>query len=490
MEEGERKAAPAHSLGPTTALAIIVNACMGMGFLSLPYTSVRLGPTVAMVVTLLLGGMALLTALWTAVCLSLTAALGRPGGDPEVMARAPARQEHVPEDRFSLDSFVFAAYSEMLRALFGDAVWRLASLCLALALAVVMWAYAALVSSTLTSMVPLPFLGGPCDAYSAESAHCRAVYGAYLAAFAVLVTALSACSFREQRGFQVSMTSLRLLLVCCILGDCLRMKLLDEAPPPPGAIKGHATHGGEVAYDPHRFPEIPAFSEFQPHSLLQHVAVAMAALTVHMIIPEAVEELAEKPKNLLPTVGGAMAFCILVYILVSAAVAFTFGHWTLPVCTLNWAHNTFGEPTAGYGALAFRAFLLLVPTLDVTGAYPVLASSLAGTLRLFVGTETTWRLKAGCALLPSLGAALVKDLPRLLGVVGLLMLVFVFVLPPLLLMSAEDRCVKAFGEEALRGSPYWRWHCDRRIARAVLVLGVATTLAAAPVVSGMDKILF
>lgn len=484
-------------IDPTTAVAIIVNACMGMGFLSLPYTSIRMGPVVAIFVTLALGVVALLTALWTAIALSLTAALGRPGGDPEVITRAPLAHDPEPgrpgKDPFNLDTPVFAAYTEIVRALFGDWMWWLASGVLCIALLVVMWAYAALVAGTLSAMVPVPYVGGPCNIYNEEDTRCQRVYQAYLLVFGLVGVALSAYSFKEQRHFQIIMSAARLLLVLSIIGDCARMRITGEAPPPPGDDSvGHAPTGPAVpSYNPTTFPSMPSPMAFKPTALPSHVAVAMAAFTVHIVIPEAVKDLNDKPRNMLPTVGCALGLCIVVYALVSASVAFTFGDWTKPVCTLNWMHYTAGRPAAGWGAVLFRSGLLIVPTVDVAGAYPVLATVLASTMRpCFPSMDGSWQLRVVCALCPVVGAAVVSDLPYLLGCVGLFMLFFVFIIPPMMILRAESLCLKHFGAEALYSSTYWRWHCDSRITSSLLALGILVTLAATPSVLGFEKVLF
>ncbi|CAK0878894.1 unnamed protein product [Prorocentrum cordatum] len=128
----------------------------------------------------------------------------------------------------------------------------------------------------------------------------------------------------------------------------------------------------------------------------------------------------------------------------------TFGDWTKPVCTLNWVHYTAGRPAAGWGAVLFRSWLLIVPTVDVTGAYPVLATALASTMRpCFPSTDGSWQLRVACALLPVVGAAVVSDLPYLLGCVGLCMLLFVFILPPIMILRAESLCLRHFGAQAL-----------------------------------------
>jgi hypothetical protein len=444
--------------------------------------------------------MALLTALWTTIALSLAAALGRPGGAPEVMERAPlsplaheAADQEASKDPFNLDVHVFVAFTELVRAFWGDLTWRLASVALSLALGVSMWAYAALVASSLTAMVPFPFIGGPCDVFSDKSEACQQIYSAYLMTFAVVVIPMSAFSFKEQRWFQVLMAAVRLLLVLCIVGDCLRMHITGEAPPQPeGPAKGHAPDSSVAeSYDPTKFPTVPSPGTFRASSLMEHVAVAMAALTVHMVIPEAVEDLVDKPRYLLATVMSALGFCCVVYCMVTAAVAFTFGEWTSPVCTLNWVHYTAGRSSPSIGAVVFRSFLMLVPTVDVTGAYPVLASSLASTLRLFTPSmEITQCLRIACAACPILGAMVEFDLPKILGCVGMLMLVFVFVVPPMFILKAEQLCLEHLGAEKLYSSTYWRWHCDSRITTTMLVLGVVMTLAVAPAILGFDKWLF
>mmetsp|Transcript_16814 Transcript_16814/g.48033 ORF Transcript_16814/g.48033 Transcript_16814/m.48033 type:complete len:513 (+) Transcript_16814:123-1661(+) len=493
-------------LSPLAVCSIIVNACMGMGFLALPYTSLRVGPLVATAITLGLGVVALLTGLWTAVSLSLTAAFLRQGGHPpsqndgcdldsEVQARTPLLVEGLVEREsaakeggmFGLDCSV--TYVSMVGLLFGNGGrWATVAM-LSLSFAVAMWSYAGLVASSLAAMVPLPLVGGTCDVYADWlEPDCQMRYLAYLAAFAALVVCLSLLRLREQAHFQIAMTVVRMLLVSAILGDCARMHVLGEAPPHPGARgSGHATSESlwedvNERYDPRRFPTVPEPGHLDLSQVPRHVAMATAALSVHMVIPEAVHDLARKPSTLLPTVAAALALCCLVYCLVGAAVASTFGEWTRPVCTLNWVSYTGGQATVDAAARLLRSVIILVPVVDVSAAYPILALSLATNVLSGAGQKVgegpRWQLLLACASLPIVGAAFVFDIGKTMGWVGVLLLPLVFLIPPMLLLRAETLCISAYGVERVHGSLYWRWYCDRRVVWAGLIVGVVISLTA------------
>jgi hypothetical protein len=217
-----------------------------------------------------------------------------------------------------------------------------------------MWSFAAIFASSMVAVVPAPFIGGTCDVYDDwDNDACASRYYVYLVIFAVLMSLLSLIHLSEQQGFQFAMTLCRICLVVAIVGDCLRMASHGEAPPHPGRMKDDSSHivpTGDGSsgdhYDADRWPSVSSPLHTNIWRSPQHISLATAALTVHMIIPDAVHDLGNKKRNLLPTVGAALAFCMVVYCIVSVAVVMTFGEWTRPVCTLNWVNYTAGEPVA------------------------------------------------------------------------------------------------------------------------------------------------
>eukprot|EP00419_Tripos_fusus_P061613 CAMPEP_0172918126 /NCGR_PEP_ID=MMETSP1075-20121228/199538_1 /TAXON_ID=2916 /ORGANISM="Ceratium fusus, Strain PA161109" /LENGTH=263 /DNA_ID=CAMNT_0013777713 /DNA_START=102 /DNA_END=890 /DNA_ORIENTATION=- len=245
------------------------------------------------------------------------------------------------------------------------------------------------------------------------------------------------------------MTFVRVVLILVIVSDCVRMQMLGEAPPRPG--RSDAVSLGEAVkkrYDPDRFPEVPALWHLNFERLPQHVAVASAALAVHMMLPEAVRELAGKRTQMLPTVSGALIFCMVSYCFVAIAVVTTFGTWTRPICTLNWVNYTAGEPEPGIFAFLVRSMILLVPIFDITSAYPifarVLASSIHGSLGKSSDLEPPFLLCGFCAVLPLVGAAIVFDVAETLGWAGVLLMPLIFMVPQLMMLKGEEYASNAW----------------------------------------------
>lgn len=473
-------------LAPVEVFALLVNTCMGIGFLAIPYSTLHFGLLAAVIVTLGLGALAIFTGLWVTTTLSLTWALTRSKGDVEVSARTPVTSsEHqlapvTEEDNFDIGRSMQMSYVKVIGMLYGDS-WQKSSLvALAVVLVISMWSYASIFASSMAAVVPTPFLGGTCDVYSEwVDPTCASRYWVWLSVFALLMVALSLSQLREQKKFQLAMTACRIVLGLAIVGDCLRMLSLGEAPPHPGSAGGDAHvvpvgGGGGSSYNPDRFPSRPSLFDVDFSHGAHHIALATTALTVHMVIPDAIHDLTDKRRTLLPTVGAALAFCAVVYCLLSSAVVATFGSWTRPVCTLNWVNYTAGQPEAGPLAIALRLFIIIMPVFDVVAAYPILAQSLASNLQAVLSEEKDsppWYARLICAMVPLVGAVFVYDAAETLGWVGVLLVPFVFILPQVLLLKADDLCMKEFGEKAVHTSTYWRWFCDRHFVWAGLLIG-------------------
>lgn len=476
----------AHELSPAAVFSILVNTCMGIGFLAIPYSTLRFGLMGAVTITLGLGALAVCTGLWVATTLSLTWALTRTKQDPEISAQTPLSASEDKTDtcdhgNFEIGTSFQMSFVKLIGVLYGDACQKCATSVLTLVLVIALWSFAAIFAGSMAAIVPAPLIGGTCDVYGEwTDPTCASRYYLYLAIFAVLMVLLTLVRLREQQSFQLAMTVCRIVLGVAIVGDCIRMLSLGEAPPHPGHGADESAHvvgstSGSI-YRSDRFPSSPSPWNVNLDRGPQHIALVTAALTVHMVIPDAVHDLADKKRNLLPTIGAALAFCAVVYCLLSGAVVLTYGAWTRPVCTLNWVNYTAGQPVAGPFAIAFRSFVILVPVLDVTAAYPILAQSLAANLDAAIHSETgdrpAWYLALSCAVGPLIGAALVYDAAETLGWCGVLLVPFVFILPQLLLLRAEHLCLKEFSDDQVHTSTYWCWHCDRRLVLASLFIGI------------------
>lgn len=479
-------------ISPYVAFSFLVNACMGIGFLALPYSSLRFGLIASLIVTILLGILATLSALWIATTLSLAWALSRSNklhADSDVTARVPIATKSErgdrdkDDDQFEIGHSMQMSYVKLIGMLFGDGLQNVTMSALAFVLVISMWSFAAIFASSMAAIVPAPFIGGTCDVYDDwEDDTCASRYYLYLAIFALMMSLLSLAHLAEQQKFQLAMTLCRICLVIAIVGDCMRIATMEEAPPHPGMRQEEASHivpvGGRSSvahYDPDRWPSVPSPLQTNAWRGCHHIALATAALTVHMVIPDAVHDLTDKRKTLLPTLGSALAFCTFVYCIISIAVVMTFGKWTRPVCTLNWVNYTAGEPTASAFAMTFRTVVILIPVLDVTAAYPILSQSLAANVSSVLwptSTErSTWYLRLLCSLIPLIGASFVYNAAQTLGWCGVLLVPFVFILPQLLLEKAERLCVSEFGEKKVHASVYWRWYCNRNLVIGGLCFG-------------------
>lgn len=499
-------------VGPLAVGCFIVNACMGMGFLAIPYSSQQLGLVFAFGVTASICTIAILSAIWSATVLSLISALVRaddPHLSPEIRSceplveslkrpRSPGSVE-APVATYRTGNFDITearlSYTSMIGALYGPYAERTVAASICLYFMGGLWGFAALVAGSLTTIVPSPFVGGTCDIYTQWSeVHCAQRYYGFLFIFAVIAVTLSLMHLKEQKGFQIGMTLVRLLLVALMLGDCIRMLVLHEAPSVPGGFEGaHAAPLGSTGhgplYNPKQFPDVQPPHHMNLAHLGNHIAMVTFAITVHVVIPEATHDLRDKPRNLIPTITVALLFCAVVYILMGLIVPMTFGNWVQPVNSLNWANYTGGQVEASVAAIIFRSFIILVPVVDITAAYPILVISLASNIHSIVRgagladkddkAPPPWWLRALCAILPVLGAALVFDVTTALGWTGFFLLPVLFIIMPLLLLRAQSLCMARFGKEAMQNSVYWRWYCNQHILWMVLFLGVAFSLAAA-----------
>lgn len=470
---------------PIAACSFIVNACMGIGFLAIPHSANRVGLIPALVLSISICLVATLTAVWVATVLSFLSALLR-AGDPEIGVNVPLKDADQlfragDQADFSIAQ-VRLPITKMVGCCWGRWAERISGFLITFCIASSMWAYAGLVSGSLGAMVPLPFFGGTCDVYS-EWPECAGQYYGWLGIFAVVVLALSLLQLKEQRWFQVSMTFVRVILVLLVLGDCIRMLAVQEAPPVPGGHDG--THGaplgsidGGPPYDRTRFPEKPSLSHFDISHLPRHVAMITVAIAVHVVIPEAVSELEDKPRTLIPTLASAMLLCSVVYVLVGLIVPLTFGDWVHRVCTLNWANWTAGEVRASVFAVILRSFIILVPVVDVTAAYPVFAVTVTSTVysQFCAASENSkdpppiW-LRLICAAVPLVGAALIFDIGIALSWASLCIGPFMFLIIPLMLRRTEKMCVARFGAKATHSSTYWRWFCAWPVVWVAIILG-------------------
>lgn len=462
-----------------------------MGFLTIPYSAAQVGLVPALITLVAICLIASITAIWCATVMSFTSALVQ-GGVAEVCERAPlgmtTRDSEVQRGDFMI-SRNNLTYVMLVRLVLGRTAEVIVMIMILLCLFFALWAFAGLVPASFAIMFPFFGNAGTCDVYHEwDDMACRYQYWSYMGCFAVVVLSLSTLQMKEQKWFQISMSCLRALLVTCLLVDCIRMLALNEAPPKPPSVSGHATaiDSHTARYDPNRFPEFSDPLHFSLAHLPTHVALVTTAIAVHIVIPDTTHDLGDKERNIIPAIFGAMLFCGTVYFAMALIIPITFGSFTHPVCNLNWVNYTGGQPKASAAALAFRYFVLIVPTVDITAAFPVLVTSLSLTARSVVdgiccgtgmgGTTdfskpVPWWMRFLCAVPPILGAVFMPDVAVALVWSGLCIGPLMFIVLPVLLLRSESLCCTHFGEQKTHSSILWRWYCHRRLVWTVLFLG-------------------
>lgn len=381
-----RSMGKADGLSPLVVGCIIVNACMGAGFLTLPYAFARAGLLAGAVTVAALTVLAVLSAAYVVdtmhACGKRTAASGL--------------LQTMPD------------FSSMVAAAYGDRAQGWSRVFLSVTLEMFLWTYASLVSSTFASRLPLA--GEACNIY-VDGHECQQNYRAWLGVFGCVVVVTSYLELREQVWFQLLLTGARAVVVTLLVGDSVRLLAFGLPRPHPG--KG----------DPGMPPPAAGFGI---EGVGDVVTVTIFALAVHFVLPETLRELAE-PSMAFRTSFGAIAVCGLVYVLVGVTVAAAFGRWTVPVCTLNWANSELHF---------WRDVLSFLPVVDVAATYPIIATCVAANLAPGErSTQTVYRVAA--AALPIVGAFVVYDVSVTVWWAGLASLFLCLGLPGLLWLRLE-----------------------------------------------------
>lgn len=430
---------------PVTTACFLVNACMGMGFLSLPYWFVQAGLLAGCAIVITCGIVATMSSLWIVASMANYEALKKSG-------------DHASPD------FTFTSPEIHLSGMvsLGCGTWGNRAFIVALHFFVsgALWSYGTTVASSMASIVPLPTpFGGflTCDIYLDHTPACRALYSEWLILFAAVVVPLACKDLKDQAKFQMAMTAARFLLVAMILGDCSRMASLE------------------------RFQEVPAA---RSSGYAGCCGAAVFSFALQYSIPEAVQDMADKRRHIKNVVTAAVVVCAFVFVMVGISVPLAFGSGVEPLATLNWA--TMGDPDPAGWQVVFRTVLMIAPVLDLAAAFPIQAICLGDNLRSSIAGEDSdsragFRLAA--SLPPLVGALVIYDVSGIVAVTGLCGLGVCLVLPAMLLLGSTQKLNDRFGARSCEKSPAWGWYCSTeavvaiQAVVAVLVLGTVAATA-------------
>jgi amino acid permease len=353
-------------LGPWAVGCVLVNANMGMGFLTLPYAFYQAGLLASAAVLLC----QLFVAVVTARCLvdvmahanavklrrpSVPTGVGTGVHERTPLSGAPGQTSVVTSTVFSTDAPVTMA--ELVEIFYGPRMRVAVMFTMQVTAYVTMVGYGALVGSSIAETVDFP-VGSACNVY--HSAACMPRYRLILILFTVLGVALTALDVKEQISFQICMTMGRAFVALVIVGESLR--LMSSSTP----LTSTQYPSGQ--------PDNPSFFATDFTKLPQVIALSSFAMGMNFLIPELVRDLGEKPSFLGLTVDGALFACGLIYVVVAFVVSLAFGSQVLPLCTLNFS-GVRGLP----GIL--QKVLILLPVADVIASYPLYGHAFASNLQ-------------------------------------------------------------------------------------------------------------
>mmetsp|Transcript_4535 Transcript_4535/g.10645 ORF Transcript_4535/g.10645 Transcript_4535/m.10645 type:complete len:454 (-) Transcript_4535:9-1370(-) len=449
MSSGPRFASVAGSpytkVLPVTTACFLVNACMGMGFLSLPYWFVQAGVVAGSAIVITCGTVATMSSLWIVASMANYEALKK------------SMDRRSPDFTFSSPEIHLSGMVSL-----GCGTWGNRAFIVALHLFVsgALWSYGTTVASSMANIVPLPTpFGGflTCDIYLDHSAACRALYSEWLVLFGAVVVPLACKDLKDQAKFQMAMTAARFLLVAMILGDCSRVATVD------------------------RFHEVPAA---RSAGYAGCCGAAVFSFALQYSIPEAVQDMADKHKYMKNVVTSAVSMCAVVFVMVGISVPLAFGSAVEPLATLNWA--TMGEPEPAAWQVVFRTVLMIAPVLDLAAAFPIQAICLGDNLRSSIAGEDNQNragFRLAASLPPLVGALVIYDVSGIVAVTGLCGLGVCLVLPAMLLLGTTRKLNDQFGARSCEANPAWGWFCRTEAVVAtqavVGVLVVGTVVATA-----------
>ena len=336
----------------------------------------------------------------------------------------------------------------------------------------VLWAYAAVFSSSVASIFFQYALNEECNIYLPHSAACSTGYVLSVLVFAVIVTWLSLQDMGDQAVVQQVLTAYRFSAFATMIATCAIAFLSPNQ------------FDSTARTDPPTFAPLP-FVQWSGFGLI--FCTTAVALDVHWNIPDVLQPMRDKRPALRIALGALLTAAVF-YSLIALVCALEFGQQTLPLVTLNWSNYT-GRlggwfPTTDTHPLATltKLFIILFPVFNQCSVYPLVVLTLGDNYYHLLPAQYhsgQWgdarAIKRYCRLLaclpPILFALFFGKLDVIFTITGLFAFCLEFITPCLLQLASRRYVRLKYGGEDVERTLYSSWVSQEPVVWCVLMFG-------------------
>ena len=334
----------------------------------------------------------------------------------------------------------------------------------------VLWAYAAVFSSSVASIVFQYALNEECNIYLPHSFACSVGYVLSVLVFAVIVTWLSLQDMGDQATVQQVLTFYRFSAFFTMIATCCLAFMSPNQFDPAARA------------EPPTFAPLP-FVQWSGFGLI--FCTTAVALDVHWNIPDVLMPMRDKRPAL--RVGlGALLTAALFYSIIAIVCALEFGQQTLPLVTLNWSNYTgrlggwFPSSHPHPLATLTKLFIILFPICNQCSVYPLVVLTLGDNYYhlLPFHYHSTWdarTIKRCCRLLaclpPIFFALFFGKLDTIFTITGLFAFCLEFITPCLLQLASRRLVRLKYGGEGVDRTMYSSWVSEEPVVWCVLMFG-------------------
>lgn len=311
-----------------------------------------------------------------------------------------------------------------------------------------MWLYSSIFASSLSVVIPLTFLsnydaaigsgtanstdiGTVCQNVTSSSAlsYCVDAYYLFLVLFALIMIPVACMDLTAQRKLQISLTGFA--FTCMIIMIITVLVALDKTP-----------YAADLPNVSSSAPFLDTSRLFEKDGFGKIFTTAIVSQVAHPGAPGFVVLVREKQKTR-RIFGAALFSTFLFYALLSTLCCMYFSDRVQSVVTLNWKTYS-GESLDGstpVWASIISYLIVMFPTITVSAAFPLytisLAESLVNSVPVSLSSKISPKvLKYGFRIIltvfPIGGAALVRDVSKVLEFEGLCGFILAFFAPCLL----------------------------------------------------------
>ena len=294
----------------------------------------------------------------------IVAVNSKPTMDPLDISRKPVDTRYVVKER----KF---EYVELCRIFLGVRGEQGYIVCIALSIVAQLWGYTTVFASAMAEMVPILR-----DADRDNSI--------YTILFGSIVVPLTCLDLKEQKTFQLVLSSGRLVVIAVMILTCIIASLSgDDSAPHFLGTDSPAGAGGNLI-------NLGGF-----YSMF---SVLVFAFMFHNALPVLSEPVADK-KKLSAIYLYAFLVCAVAFWSLGFTVSWFFGENVEQSCNLLWINYTGGHPNLWSKAISY--FVVLFPAVNILSAYPLNAIVLGNNLlqklhnqrEIEVGCDLQWMQK-------------------------------------------------------------------------------------------------